>query len=282
MNQSGVLYVVATPIGNLGDMAPRALEVLSEVAVIAAEDTRHSARLLNHFGVSTPCIACHDHNERQLAGKLVQRILQGENVALISDAGTPLISDPGYHLVREARQQGVVVIPIPGASAMIAALSASGLPSDRFIFEGFLPAKDGARRSRLEALANEPRTLIYYESPHRIEASIAAMAGVFGGDREAVIGRELTKKFETIKSAPLAELQDWLAADSNQRRGEFVVLIHGAAERTGEDSIETDQMLTILLAELPVKQAAAIAAKLSGEKKNKLYKRALELSSDDQ
>lgn len=278
MAQYGTLYVVATPIGNLGDMTPRAIEVLQQVDVIAAEDTRHSAPLLRHFGISTHCIACHEHNERQIAAELVGRLQRGEAVALISDAGTPLVSDPGFHLVRSAREAGVTVVPVPGASAMVAALSASGLPSDRFVFEGFLPAKSSARRQHLQTLADESRTLIFYESTHRIEESLADMAGVFGGERYAVVARELTKRFETIRGDTLQNLIAWIAADANQVKGEFVVMVHGAAEReTGEIDAESERVLKLLLEELPVKQAAALAAKITGAKKNALYQFALEL-----
>ncbi len=219
MAQCGTLYVVATPIGNLGDMTARAIAVLQQVDLIAAEDTRHSGPLLQHFGITTACIACHDHNERQIAAGLVERIQSGESVALISDAGTPLISDPGYLLVRTAREAGVPVVPVPGASAMIAALSVSGLPSDRFSFEGFLPAKSSARRQRLQALADEGGTLIFYESTHRIEESLADMAEVFGPERYAVIAREITKRFETVHGDTLQNLIAWIAADANQTKG---------------------------------------------------------------
>lgn len=198
----GTLYVVATPIGNLEDISARALRVLREVALIAAEDTRHSSRLLAHFGIQTPLAACHEHNERNEGERFIERLQAGDDVALISDAGTPLISDPGYHLVRQARAAGVAVVPVPGACALIAALSAAGLPSDRFIFEGFLPAKAAARRTRLEALKAEPRTLIFYEAPHRILESLGDFEDVFGGERMAVLGRELTKTFETLKGLP--------------------------------------------------------------------------------
>jgi len=279
MVNQGQLYVVPTPIGNLGDMTPRAIEVLNQVDVIAAEDTRHSARLLQHFGIKTPALAYHEHNERQLCHKLVERIQAGDSVALISDAGTPLVSDPGYHLVRAAREAGVQVVPLPGASAMITALSASGLASDRFVFEGFLPAKSAARCQRLQGLADDSRTLIFYESTHRIQASLADMAVVFGGERQAVIARELSKRFETIHGDSLSALQVWLGADANQCRGEFVVLVQGAAAAEDEAvDAETKRLLTILMQELPLKQAAALAAKISGLKKNELYRLGLELA----
>ncbi|MFC4864396.1 16S rRNA (cytidine(1402)-2'-O)-methyltransferase [Pseudomonas sp. MAHUQ-62] len=278
----GTLYVVATPIGNLDDITARALRVLKEVSLVAAEDTRHSVRLLQHFGIETPLAACHEHNERDQGGRFLARLQAGDDVALISDAGTPLISDPGFHLVRQARAAGIPVVPVPGACALIAALSSAGLPSDRFIFEGFLPAKTTARRGRLEALKEEPRTLIFYEAPHRLLESLEDMRGVFGGDRPAVLARELTKTFETLKGAPLEELCGWVAADSNQQRGECVVLVGGwqAPEGEGALSEEALRVLDLLLAELPVKRAAALAAEITGVRKNLLYQAALERQAD--
>ena len=275
---SGALYVVATPIGNLGDISARALEVLSDVAVIAAEDTRHSGKLLHHFGVKTPTIALHDHNERAVSESIVARLQAGDAVALVSDAGTPLISDPGYHLVAQARAAGCQVVPVPGASALLAALSASGLPSDRFTFEGFLPAKTGARSAKLEVLRDDPRTLVFYEAPHRIEESISAMAAVFGDDRPAVIARELTKTFETIHGDTLSGLSKWLAADANQRKGEFVVMVGGAAAVEQLVDAQAERVLRLLLEEVSLKQAAALAAKITGVKKNLLYQFALDLA----
>jgi len=277
---NGALYVVATPIGNLGDISRRAIEVLGGVDVIAAEDTRHSGKLLHHLGVKTPTLALHDHNERAMSESIVARLQEGEAVALISDAGTPLISDPGYHLVTQARVAGCQVIPVPGASALLAALSASGLPSDRFTFEGFLPAKAGARTAKLEPLRDDPRTLLFYEAPHRIEASIAAMATVFGDERPAVIARELTKTFETIHGGTLAELSNWLAADANQRKGEFVVVVGGAPAEMRAVDREAERVLRLLLAEISVKQAVVLAAKITGVKKNLLYQFALDISAD--
>ena len=232
----GSLYVVATPIGNLDDISARALKVLRDVSLIAAEDTRHSLRLMQHFGITTPLGACHEHNERDEGSRFIQRLLAGEDVALISDAGTPLISDPGYHLVRQARAAGVRVIPVPGACALIAALSAAGLPSDRFIFEGFLPAKAVGRRSRLELLKEEPRTLIFYEAPHRILECLQDLELVFGPDRPALLARELTKTFETLKGLPLSELRAFVEGDSNQQRGECVVLVAGWTAPETEES----------------------------------------------
>ena len=224
---AGTLFVVATPIGNLDDLSARALKVLGAVTLIAAEDTRHSARLMQHFGIGTPLAACHEHNERDEGNRFIERLLAGDDVALISDAGTPLISDPGYHLVRQARATGVRVVPVPGACALIAALSAAGLPSDRFVFEGFLPAKTVGRRARLELVREEPRTLIFYEAPHRILECLQDMREVFGGDRQALLARELTKTFETLQGLPLDQLCEWVAADANQQRGECVVLVAG-------------------------------------------------------
>lgn len=280
--QPGKLYVVATPIGNLDDISPRALRTLREVALIAAEDTRHSIRLLQHFGITTALAACHDHNEREQGGRFVARLMAGDDVALISDAGTPLISDPGYHLVRQVRAAGIEVVPVPGPSALIAALSAAGLPSDRFIFEGFLPAKAAARRGRLELLKEEPRTLIFYEAPHRVLESVQDMASLFGKDRHAVLARELTKTFETLRGAPLGELVEWIAADSNQQRGECVLLVTGWQAPEGEGAIsgEALRVLDLLLGELPLKRAAALAAEITGVRKNLLYQAALERHAD--
>ncbi|MCY1341187.1 Ribosomal RNA small subunit methyltransferase I [compost metagenome] len=277
-SSSGTLYVVATPIGNLDDIGARALKVLREVALIAAEDTRHSMRLLQHFGIATPLAACHEHNERDEGGRFLARLQAGDDVALISDAGTPLISDPGYHLVRQARAAGIRVVPVPGPCALIAALSAAGLPSDRFIFEGFLPAKAVGRRTRLEQVREEPRTLIFYEAPHRILECLEDLEAVFGGERQVLLARELTKTFETLKGAPLAELRAWVAADSNQQRGECVLLVAGWQAPEGEAAVSAEalRVLDLLLAELPLKRAAALAAEITGVRKNLLYQVALE------
>ena len=272
--------MVATPIGNLGDMTPRAVEVLQKVDRIAAEDTRHSAGLLRHFGIDTPMLSLHEHNERQKVADLLQRLNTGEHIALISDAGTPLISDPGYVLVREAQLAGIRVIPVPGANALIAALSTSGLPTDRFSFEGFLPAKSGARRKMLETLRQEPRTLAFYESPHRILESLADMSSIFGEARQAVVARELTKTFETIRHDSLGSLLEWIKGDSNQQKGEFVILVHGCEETTEGIDPEACRIAGLLAGELPLKQAATLAAKISGEKKNSLYKYLLEQQQD--
>lgn len=281
MTAQGTLYIVATPIGNLDDMTPRARDVLSRVDVIAAEDTRHSGYLLTHFGISTRALSLHEHNERKVTPKLVASLQAGKSVALISDAGTPLVSDPGYHLVQQARAQGIRVVPIPGASALIAALSASGLPSDRFVFEGFLPSKSAARRTQLEAVRDEVRTLLFYEAPHRIQATLADMAAVFGAQRQAVVARELTKTYETIHGDSLGALCHWVAADENQQRGEMVILVHGApAPDSTRLDADAEHVLSVLLEELTLKQAVALAVRITGLKRNALYQRAVEMSDD--
>jgi len=273
----GTLYVVATPIGNLDDISARALKVLHDVPLIAAEDTRHSVRLLQHFGIATPLAACHEHNERDQGGRFLTHLLAGADLALISDAGTPLISDPGYHLVRQARAAGIAVVPVPGACALIAALSAAGLPSDRFVFEGFLPAKAVGRRARLERVKEEPRTLIFYEAPHRILECLRDLEAVFGGERPALLARELTKTFETMKGLPLAQLRAFVEADSNQQRGECVVVVAGwsAPQEADVLSSEVLRILDLLLKEMPLKRAAALAAQITGVGKNLLYQAAL-------
>lgn len=274
---AGTLFVVATPIGNLQDMSPRALQVLKDVRLIAAEDTRHSARLMQHFGIDTPMTACHDHNERGKGERLVERLLAGDDVALISDAGTPLISDPGYHLVRQAREAGVRVSPVPGACALIAALSAAGMPSDRFAFEGFLPAKAHGRRQRLQVLAAEDRTWMVYEAPHRLLECLQDMQQILGDERRVLLARELTKTFETLRAAPLGELVAWVAADSDQQRGECVLVVEGApAPEADAVSDEALRVLDLLLAELPLKRAAKLASEITGVRKNLLYQIALE------
>ncbi len=265
------LHVVATPIGNLGDLAPRAQQVLREVAAICAEDTRRSGQLLAHFGISTPLVALHEHNEQQLAGRLVARLLAGESLALVSDAGTPLVSDPGYRLVRAARQAGVRVSPVPGPSALIAALSVAGLPSDRFAFEGFLPAKASARRDRLAALAGEPRTLVFYESSHRIEESLSDLRQAFGEDRPAVLARELTKLFETVLDGTLADLHRRVQDDPDQRKGEFVVVVQGVGEDADARLAEGRRVHAILARQLPPSAAARLAAEITGAPRKALY-----------
>lgn len=274
MLNDAVLYVVATPIGNLADMVPRAVSILQSVALIAAEDTRHSRRLLDHFHIRTRCVAYHDHSGPEELAALLDELRAGRSIALISDAGTPLVSDPGYRLVDAALQAGVRVTPVPGACAAIAALSAAGLPTDRFVFEGFLPAKTAARRQRLETLLDETRTLVFYEAPHRLLETLDDMAALFGGARVAALARELTKLHETVHRAPLAELRAWAGADPNQSRGECVLVVQGCAKVGGLDA-DSERVLRVLLEELSVKQAAALAAKITGRKKNELYQLAL-------
>jgi 16S rRNA (cytidine1402-2'-O)-methyltransferase len=268
---SGKLFVVATPIGNLGDLSPRALETLKTVAAICAEDTRHTRQLLAHFGVDRPLVALHEHNEGDAAGPLVARLLAGESLALVSDAGTPLVSDPGFRLVRAAREAGIAVSPVPGASALVTALSVAGLPSDRFIFEGFLPAKPNARRERLAALASEPRTLIFYESAHRIEDALDDAVAAFGAERRAVVARELTKLFETVLDGSLADLAQRVRADPNQRKGEFVLLVHGAGEEADAKVVEGRRLYAKLSEHLPPSTAAKVAAEWSGAPRKALY-----------
>jgi 16S rRNA (cytidine1402-2'-O)-methyltransferase len=275
-----VLYVVATPIGNLGDMSPRAIEVLQSVALIAAEDTRHSGRLMAHFNIKTPMISLHDHNERQRLQTILDKLAKGESIGLISDAGTPLISDPGFILVRAVKEAGFKVVPVPGCSAVITALCVAGLPTDRFVFEGFLPAKRTGRKQQFEALLSEDRTVIFYESTHRIIESLTDMQDVLGPERYVVLARELTKTFETVHGDRLETLLEWVKSDANQQKGEFVVLVQGV-EKEAEEGVsdEAIRVLDLLLEELPVKKAAALASKLTGEKKNALYQIALELKS---
>lgn len=281
VSNTAALYIVATPIGNLEDLSPRAARVLGEVAVIAAEDTRTTRKLLSHFAIATPTTALHEHNEREQVPKLLERLRRGESVALVSDAGTPLVSDPGFHLVRATRDAGIAVVPIPGPCAAIAALSAAGLPSDRFVFEGFPPEKSAARRALFRRLAREPRTLIFYESTHRIVDCLADLAAEFGAEREAVVARELTKKFETVRAGPLGVLADRIARAETPRQGEFVLLVHGAETRAGAEVSDTERVLATLLESLPVSQAVELAARLTGQPRNALYRRALARSSPD-
>ncbi|MBI3562689.1 MAG: 16S rRNA (cytidine(1402)-2'-O)-methyltransferase [Gammaproteobacteria bacterium] len=277
--QTGVLYVVATPIGNLGDITLRAIETLRQVDLIAAEDTRHSRKLLEHFAISTPLTPLHEHNESRQMDSILEMLAQGQQVAIISDAGTPLISDPGFIVVRAAHQQGFRVVPIPGPSAMIAAISAAGLPTHRFTFEGFLPAKAAARMAVLRALQKEPRTLVFYEAPHRLRESLEDCCSVFGDDRPAVLARELTKTYETLRRLPLRALYDFVVADPEQQQGEAVLIVQGATHAPSASyEISLDLLLTHLLAHMSVKSAAQLAASLTGVGKNTLYDRALQLS----
>ena len=274
------LFVVATPIGHLDDISYRAISVLKSVQLIAAEDTRTSAQLLKHFGISTPLTACHDHNESNKIEHLIQRLLKGENMALISDAGTPLISDPGFKLVRAAQENNIQVIPVPGACAAIAALSAVGLPSDRFSFEGFLPSRQSQRISALQKLKDETQTMIIYEAPHRILECVKDMAEVFGAERPVGFAREITKTFETIKKMTLGELAVFVESDRNQQKGEIVLVIGGATEEKDLEQEKLDQLLTRLLQDLSVKAASQLAADLTGIKKKVAYQRALELTQN--
>lgn len=271
MSQTG-LYLVATPIGNLEDISYRAVRILSEADVIAAEDTRHSRVLLAHYNISTPVLALHEHNEARMEDRILERVSNGEMVALISDAGTPLISDPGFKLVRAARKAGLAVYAIPGPSAVTAALSVAGLPTDRFAFEGFLPAKAAARKRRLENLSREPRTLVFFESSHRIIEAINDMALVFGGDRVVAICRELTKKFETVLQAPLESLVQSLADDKNQTRGEFVIVVTGFESSESESLSNALKMATALSEFMPGSQAARVAAKLNAVPRRDVYR----------
>lgn len=278
---NGVLYVVATPIGNLQDITLRALDVLRAADIIAAEDTRVTANLLKHFSIAAKVVAVHAHNERGAAGKLIEQLRTGKSVALVSDAGTPGISDPGGLVVQEARAAGIRVVPVPGANAAIAALSASGIHAPHFLFYGFLPHKSGERRRALTQLKELQYLVVFYESPHRILECIADLREVLGGEREITFARELTKMFETLHSCRLDEAEAWLTHDTNQQRGEFVLLVTGATPPPGgEIGVEALQVLQTLLAELPLKQAVKLAAEITGEKKNALYELALQLKQE--
>ncbi len=281
-SNSGCLYIVATPIGHLDDMSRRAIDTLKKVDLIAAEDTRHSQKLLVHFGINKPLVALHEHNEDAMFGKLLADINeQGKTLALISDAGTPLISDPGFQLVRAAHQNGITVSPIPGPCAAISALSVAGLPSDKFTFVGFLPAKAGPRLRFLAPIVSSPHTLIFYLSPHRVLDELQAIISQFGEERQAVVARELTKLHETVYSASLSELLRWMQQDSNQQRGELVLLIKGEKTAIKEEvTLEVDTLLAKLLDEVPVKKAATMVAELTGLKKNHLYERGLVLKKE--
>ncbi|ATX77805.1 16S rRNA (cytidine(1402)-2'-O)-methyltransferase [Reinekea forsetii] len=275
------LYVVATPIGNLADISERAQQVLRSVDLICCEDTRHSARLMDHLGCTTPLLSLHEHNERDRSAMIVERLQSGQSIALVSDAGTPLISDPGYVLVNHVIDAQLQVVPIPGASAVITALSISGLPTDRWRFEGFLPSKTGARLKILNALATDHLTLVFYESSHRIEGSLADMAIAFGADRPIVVARELTKTFETVLRGTIADVQQAVAADNNQRKGEFVVLVQGVAtEVVGIGDERVVALVNELTAILPPKKAAAIVAKVFGGSKKLYYEYIVALGSE--
>jgi len=270
--------VLATPIGNLGDISLRALEVLRAVDLVACEDTRHARHLLDHHGIRVPTIALHQHNENAAADKLIKVLVDGKSIALISDAGTPGISDPGARTVAAVRAAGFPVVPLPGASAAIAALSAAGMTEERFLFVGFLSAKGGARRAAIKELASVSAILVIYEAPHRVLETVADLALLLEPQREIVIARELTKLFEQIERLPLHEASAWLTADPNRQRGEFVLLVSGArATDTTDVDAAAERVLTILLAELPLKQAAKLTAEITGQPKNALYQRALAL-----
>ena len=277
---SGTLFVVATPIGNLEDLSPRARQTLAIVDLIAAEDTRHTGRLLSHFGIKTRLLALHDHNEGELAQRLVDDLIAGKDIALVSDAGTPLVSDPGYRLVTAAHCAGIVVSPIPGPSAVTAALSVAGLPTDRFCFEGFLPSKTKARGDVLASLANETRTMIFYVSVHRIAATLGGLVDAFGGDRPAFLGRELTKLHEQSVHATLGELLDQTADGTITGKGEFVIIVGGSPEPL-TSSLDIDRLLVELSVVLPGKDVAKIIARATGEKRNSLYERLLELNKPE-
>ncbi|MCS3433713.1 16S rRNA (cytidine(1402)-2'-O)-methyltransferase [Klebsiella sp. BIGb0407] len=271
------LYIVPTPIGNLGDITQRALSVLQSVDLIAAEDTRHTGLLLQHFAINARLFALHDHNEQQKAETLLAKLQEGQSIALVSDAGTPLINDPGYHLVRVCREAGIRVVPLPGPCAAIAALSAAGLPSDRFCYEGFLPAKTKGRCDALKAIEQETRTLIFYESTHRLLDSLEDICTVLGESRYVVLARELTKTWESIHGAPVGELLAWVKEDENRRKGEMVLIVEGFKVQS-DDALPADALRTLALlqTELPLKKAAALTAEIHGVKKNALYKYALE------
>ena len=270
---TGILYIVATPIGNLQDITQRALDTFAQVDLIAAEDTRHSGLLLNHYGIKKPFFALHDHNEQEKAHILVEKLKQGSHIALISDAGTPLISDPGFHLVRQCRESGIRVVPLPGACAAITALCASGIASDRFCFEGFLPAKSKARKDKLENIVEEDRTLIFYESTHRILDTLEDMQSVLGEERYIVLAREITKTWETITGNTIKNLREWLLEDPNRTKGEIVLIVEGKPKSDNNDEISSQAVkaLELIAEELPLKKAAAIVAELYGYKKNALY-----------
>ena len=281
MKPTSTLYIVATPIGNLRDISLRALDILAAVDVIAAEDTRTTAHLLTHHSITKKMMALHQHNERATAKKIVNLLAQGNSVALVTDAGTPGISDPGVILVNTVRDHGYEVVPIPGANAAVCALSAAGIAAPHFLFYGFLPASAGPRRRELEGLKSQPYTLVFYETPHRILECVAALAEVLGTHRQLVIARELTKLFETIHICTLDNALAWLQADTNRQKGEFVLLLSGAEVQKEEGlSDQTQYTLKLLLQELPLKQAVRLATDITGESRNMLYAQALALKKE--
>jgi 16S rRNA (cytidine1402-2'-O)-methyltransferase len=275
-SKAGELYIVATPIGNLKDMTYRAVEVLQQVDLILVEDTRNAIKLLQHYGIRQPMKALHDHNEALLSADIVQKLKQGSNMALISDAGTPLVSDPGFRLVRAAQKAGIQALTVPGACAAVAALSIAGLPTDRFVFEGFLPAKTAAREQRLLEVKHESRTLVFYEAKHRIVAFLRSMQKIFGDRRDAVVARELTKKFESVYHGELQDVVTQIVSDEQAQKGEYVVIVEGV--KTDGEEIDLDNVLQALLSELGVSKVSKVAAKITGVSKNQCYQRALELS----
>jgi len=276
-NQSGTLYIVATPIGNLGDMVPRAIETLQSVAAIACEDTRHSKKLLDHFRIDKPLVAYHDHSDKKSSYKILKRLASGDDIALISDAGTPLISDPGYRLVLAAREEGYTVVPIPGASAVISALSVAGLPTDKFRFIGFLPAKSSQRKKAFAELKTVSETMVFYEAPHRILECLKDAREIFGAEHIGFIAREISKTFETYLHGSLDELIALVEADSNQQRGEIVLVLAGSSKASTSSSVDGEKVLRLLLAELPTAKAAALTAKITGGDKKQFYQMAMEL-----
>lgn len=281
---NGVLYIVATPIGNLADISQRALDILKSVDLIAAEDTRHSQKLLAHYGINQHMMALHEHNERERANEIINRVKTGQTVALISDAGTPLISDPGYFLARLAHEADIRIVPVPGPSAMVAALSVAGLPTDRFVFEGFLPAKSGARDKHLGLLEHETRTMVFYEAPHRLLETVRAICDSFGPDRRIVLVRELTKTYETIKQKDCRDMVQWIEQNPEQQKGESVLVVEGCKITKDElqtAEIDIEQLLSLLLENMSLKDASNKASELTGISKNTLYKRALHLAKSN-
>lgn len=279
--EPGALYIVATPIGNIDDLGARAREILATVELVAAEDTRHTGRMLKRLGVNVRLLSLHEHNESERIPGLIERLRAGGTVALVSDAGTPLVSDPGYQLVSAAHVEGIRVVPIPGPSALLAALAVSGQPTDRFVFEGFLPPKPQARRKRLQALRDEPRTLVLYVSSHHVEATLTDLVEIFGGERSATFARELTKTFETVRRDSLAALAEWVSGDPDQRRGEIVLVVAGTPETVpGAGALDLDRVLELLLAELPPTRAAVVAARLTGLPRREVYARAVKIAGE--